>query len=107
MYFTGDSTPSGNVDIKFVGYPGTAPVYLWAGSGVLEYPISTSWGDWWNDWWLQFPIFGPIDLGAIPSPDGVYILPATLPPSIPGPYSIPMQALIGNSLTNLCVLEVD
>ena len=67
LYFTGDLIPGGNVDIKFVGYPGTAPVYLWAGSGVLENPIPTSWGEWWNAWWLQFPVIGPIDLGMIPT----------------------------------------
>jgi hypothetical protein len=36
----------------------------------------------------------------------VLVVPGTIPASPPGPYSIPMQALIGAELTNLSVLEV-
>jgi hypothetical protein len=106
LYQTGDATPGGNVQIKFVGLPGTSPLALCAGTGVLDNSIPTKWGEWWNEWWLKFPIVGPIDLGSIPS-NGVYVLPATLHPAIPGPYSIPMQAFVGESLTNLCVMEVE
>jgi parallel beta-helix repeat protein len=107
LYHTGDATPGGTVQIKFVGVPNTAPLALCVGTGVLDNAIQTNWGTWWNEWWLKFPIVGPIDLGSIPSPDGVYVLPATLPPTVPGPYSIPMQAFIGDSLTNVCVMEVN
>jgi hypothetical protein len=107
LYHTGDATPGGKVEIKFVGLPGTSPLAICSGAGVLDNPIPTNWGEWWNEWWLEFPIIGPIGLGSIPSLDGVYVLPATLPPDIPGPYSIPMQAFVGDSLTNLCVMEVE
>ena len=102
LYYTGDATPGGNVEIKFVGLPGTSPVGLCIGTGVLDPPIPSIWGD----WYLAFPIIGPIDLGKIPSPDGVLILPGTIPGSPPPPYSIPMQALIGGELSNLSVLVV-
>ena len=35
------------------------------------------------------------------------IIPGIIPASPPAPYSIPMQALIGAELTNLCVMEVE
>jgi hypothetical protein len=60
----------------------------------------------WGDWYLAFPIIGPVDLGSITSPEGVLIIPGSIPASPPAPYSIPMQALIGAELTNLSVLEV-
>jgi hypothetical protein len=102
LYWTGDATPGGNVEIKFVGLPGTTPVGLCIGTDVLDPPIPSMWGD----WYLMFPIIGPVDLGSITSPEGVLIVPGTIPASPPPPYSIPMQSLIGMKLTNLCVLEV-
>jgi parallel beta-helix repeat protein len=102
LYCTGNATPGGNVQAKFVGLPGTSPVGLCIGTGVLDPPIPSIWGD----WYLQFPILGPIDLGKIPSPNGVLIIPGTIPGTPPPPYSIPMQALIGGELTNLAILEV-
>jgi len=36
----------------------------------------------------------------------VLVLPTTLPGTPAAPYDIPMQALIGNELSNLYVLEV-
>jgi hypothetical protein len=107
LYLMGDTTPGDNIDLKFVGLPGTTPVSLYIGTGVLDNSIPTKWGEWWNEWWLEFPIVGPIAMGFIPSPDGVFVWSAVLPPDIPGPYSIPMQAFIGDSLTNLCVMDVE
>jgi hypothetical protein len=102
LYWTGDATPGGNVEIKLVGLPGTAPVGLGIGTGILDPHIPSMWGD----WYLQFPIIGPVDLGSITSPEGVLIIPGTIPASPPPPYSLFMQALIGVELTNLSVLEV-
>ena len=66
-------------------------------------PIKSMWGD----WYLKFPIFGPIILPApIPS-TGVLAIPGIIPGTPPAPYSIPMQALIGVELSNLCVIEVE
>ena len=105
LYYTGEATPGGKVKAIFVGLPGTVPVWLWLASSALEPPLPTMFGY----WYLDPPLIGPIDLGSMPSPSGVSILPATVHREPPPPYDIFMQALIGlnaDSLTNLCVLEV-
>ncbi|MHC4945061.1 MAG: right-handed parallel beta-helix repeat-containing protein [Planctomycetota bacterium] len=103
LYCMGDFTPGGNMKGKFVGLPGTSPVGLFLGSGVLDPPLPTAWGN----FYLQAPWF-LIPLVPIPG-DGVLVLPATIPGSPSAPYDVPMQALIGldsDSLSNLYVLEV-
>ncbi len=102
LYYTGDATPGGTVELKLVGLPGTSPVVLWVGSGVLGAPIPTKYGD----WYLQYPLLANVGLGSIPVPDGVYILPFTFPPDTPTPLSLPFQAGIGVELTNLSVMHV-
>ena len=102
LYWTGDATSGENVEIKFVGTPGSSPVGLCIGTGVMDPPLPTKYGD----WYLQFPLLVQLVLGSIPSPDGVYILPFTFPPDTPTPLSLPFQAGIGTELTNLCVLKV-
>ena len=79
-----------------------APVGLCHGTGVLDPPIPSMWGD----WYLQFPIIGPVNLGAITSPDGLLIVPTTISNTHPVPYTYYLQALIGAELTNLSVLEI-
>ncbi|MHC4945032.1 MAG: right-handed parallel beta-helix repeat-containing protein, partial [Planctomycetota bacterium] len=103
LYCTGDFTPDGLIEGKLVGLPGTSPVGLFLGSGVLDPPVPTAWGN----FYLQAPWF-LIPLVPIPA-NGVLVLPATIPGTPPAPYDLPMQALIGleaDSLSNLCVLEV-
>ena len=39
--------------------------------------------------------------------NGVITLPAVLPSTVPGPYTLFMQAIMGATLTNLCVMEVN
>jgi hypothetical protein len=103
LYWTGDATPGGSAALKFVGLPGTMPVQLWLGSGVMDPPMHTKYGD----WYLKFPLLANLGLGAMPSPDGVMVLPFTLPPDIPVPITLPFQAGIGKELTNLCLLVVE
>ncbi|MHC4945068.1 MAG: hypothetical protein ACYTG7_18790, partial [Planctomycetota bacterium] len=103
LYVTGDPAPGGDVEGKLVGFPGSSPVGLFFGSGVLDPPQTTVWGSFHlQPPWLLLPL--------IPIPaDGVLDLPATIPSSPPAPYDLPMQALIGlnpDSLSNLYVLEV-
>jgi hypothetical protein len=101
LYYTGDATPGGNIKGKFVGLPGTSPLALFLGAGVLDPPAKTMWGYYYlAPPWLMI---GP--LGSIPA-DGILVLSTTLPATPPAPYDVPMQALIGDSLTNLSVLEV-
>jgi hypothetical protein len=69
LYYTGDATPNGDIELKFTDIPGTAPVGFWVGSVILQTPLPTPYGDWWNLWWLDFsfPTAGPIVLAPIPS----------------------------------------
>jgi hypothetical protein len=103
LYVTGSKTPGGSIEGKLVGLPGTSPVGLFFGSGVLDNPVQTAWGF----FRLEHPWF-LVPLIPIPG-DGVLMLPASIPLSPAAPYDVPMQALIGltsTSLTNLEVLEV-
>jgi len=102
LYYTGDATPGGNIALNFIDTPNTTPVFLWIGSGILDPPVhSKKYGD----FYLQPPLLIDMFLGAIPSPTGVLSFPYTLDPLFPT-MSIPMQAVIGKKLTNLCVMEV-
>ncbi|MHC4942115.1 MAG: right-handed parallel beta-helix repeat-containing protein [Planctomycetota bacterium] len=103
LYVTGDAVPGGGIEGKVVGLPGTSPVALFFGSGVLDPPLPTAWGNFHlKTPWRMLPL--------VPIPgSGVLVLPATIPATPPAPYDLPMQALIGldpDSLTNLFVLEV-
>jgi predicted outer membrane repeat protein len=103
LYCTGDFTPGGSMEGKFVGLPGTSPVGLFLGFDVLDPSVPTAWGN----FYIQPPVF-LIPLMPVPA-SGVLVLPATIPVSPSAPYDLPMQALIGlnpDSLTNLFVLEV-
>jgi len=93
--------PGESLDIKLIDLPGTAPVYLWAGSYTLDLPIPTVYGD----WYLGFPLHLNLTLGAIPS-NGVTVLSTTLPPDLPTLLEIPLQAFIGDRLTNHSLLEL-
>ncbi|MFH2002550.1 MAG: hypothetical protein ABIK28_22955, partial [Planctomycetota bacterium] len=100
LYCTGDFTPSGAIEGKFIGIPGTSPVGLFIGSGILDPPLHHMWGDFYlKAPWVLFVL--------VPIPaNGVLIIPATLPATPTTPYYIPMQALIGWKLTNLFVMYI-
>ncbi|MHC4944270.1 MAG: right-handed parallel beta-helix repeat-containing protein [Planctomycetota bacterium] len=103
LYYLGEATPGGDIEAKLVGLPGTSPVGLFLGSGILDPPMIVVWGNFHlQPPWILLPL-API------SPEGILVLPAAIPDVPPAPYRLPMQALIGlnpDSLTNLCVLEV-
>ena len=102
LYWTGDAEPYGDIDVKFVDIPYTAPVGLWVGTNVFEDPIQGSYGD----WYLKPPFFFWGPFLPIPYPDGVEIIPGKLPQSPTPPYTLYLQAVIGNKLTNLCEMNV-
>lgn len=104
LYYSGNATSCGPVELKFTGLPGASPVGFWIAIDALESPIPGSYGD----RWLQARMVGPFVLGPITS-NGVYVLPGTIPASPMGPYTLYLQAIMGTplKLTNLCTLEVD
>lgn len=104
LYHTGDAVPGGKIDLKFIDIPDTAPVILWVGSGLLDPQIHlTTYGD----WYLQLPILFEADMGAIPKPDGILVIPKSIPANIPTPLNLPLQALSGTLLTNPSVLKIE
>lgn len=104
LYCIGDFTPGGDMEGKFVGLPGANPVGLFLGSGLLDPPLQHKWGE----FHLQSPwLLIPLGV-AIPSTGNLAVR-AKIPPSLPVPTDVFMQALIGlnsDSLTNPFVLDV-
>jgi parallel beta-helix repeat protein/predicted outer membrane repeat protein len=102
LYCTGDFKPGGSIKATLLGVPGTRPVYLFFGAGILEPPAQTAWGN----FHLMFPCM-ILNMAPI-CEDGVLCLPSILPMA-PAPYDLFVQGLIGlepDALTNVFVLEV-
>ncbi|MBU0754284.1 MAG: hypothetical protein KJ645_04040, partial [Planctomycetes bacterium] len=99
LYYTGKTSPLMQVVGKVVGMPGTDPIILFFGSGILETPINTIYGS----WFLELPFVYIDKLGPVPA-GGIIPLPATIP--VGAPPEIFMQAFIGNMLSNACVMKI-
>jgi len=102
LYFTGDPIPGGTVNVKLVGVPDTTPVILWIGSGLLDPPLYIPEYGYWH---LEFPLLFDQGLGLMPGPHGVLDISYTFDPGFP-PRVLPMQALIGQDLTDPCLMDV-
>jgi len=76
-------------------------VLLIIGASLFDPPLPGAYGD----WHIAPPMIIITGLGPIPT-DGVYPLPGLLPASIPGPYTLYLQAMIGYKLTNLCKMSI-
>jgi hypothetical protein len=100
LYYTGDASPDQWVDVKAIGLP-MRETMLCIGTDILDPPVTTKFGD----WFLQYPIL-QMNLGCTPW-EGLIKLPARIPPDFPVPSSIPLQALVRDELTNLCVMKVE
>lgn len=100
LYYTGNATPGGQVNGKIVGLPGTTPTGLLLGTSIIEPSIQTPWGE----FYLQGPLLY-VELGTIPA-EGILTLSTVIPAMTAAPYDVPMQAVIGNKLSDLCVVEV-
>jgi len=100
LYYTGDASPGGYVEGKLVGFPNAIPVVLFFGMNLLKDPINTKYGQ----WFLELPIVAIGELAPVP-PNGIIILSASVPYQ-PEPAYL-MQALIGNILSNACILHVE
>jgi hypothetical protein len=106
LYCLGRAVPASFVSIRIAGTP-SAPVTLALGSGILDPPQPTPYGN----LYLALPLvrFNP---GTIPA-SGILFCPATVPATwIPGEEK-PLQALVGppgnpgSTLTNLLNLMVE
>ncbi len=95
MYFFGPAVEGMNIELKFIGSPNANPVILYIGSGVMEEPLPTKYGD----WYLEFPIK---ELPLLPLPPSGF-LSYTL--KVPDPLgfkpgsAFPFQSYVGNTLT--------
>jgi len=101
LYFTGNPTAGGDIEIRIVDTPMT-PVILWVGAGVLDPPAHLKK---YGYWFLKPPMIVELHLGMVPTPSGVITILQSLHPSFPD-WDIPLQALSGKTLTNLCVIPV-
>jgi parallel beta-helix repeat protein len=101
FYCTGDATPGGLIEAKIIGIPGTQPLGIWLGSGLIDPPLPAMGGL----WHLEPPwiLFGP--LGTMP-PSGIMTIPASIPASPSAPFDLYAQATVGDALSNLFILEV-
>lgn len=101
LYYTGEASPGGSVSIKILGNPDSTPLLLWVGSGILEVPLSTKHGT----WYLHLPLVFEAVLGKV-SPEGLAEISYHFSPDFPAPFEIAMQALVGEDLTNPCLMFV-
>lgn len=102
LYYKGDATPGGIIEIKFIDIPGTSPIYLWLGSGVLNPPLNLPPH---GEWYLQFPILLHLKFSSIPA-NGCYFFSNPVPYGLPLPLDLPFQAGIGIKLTNLLEMKI-
>lgn len=102
LYCIDEVTPGAWITIRVIGLPGAAPVDLGIGSGVLDPPWSTPYGL----FHLELPLLGRYSMPIVGG-DGLSILSGTVPTTwLPG-EQYPLQAKVGNELTNLMLLEVE
>ena len=108
LYSMGTPVPGSIVLMRVVGTPSQAPVLLALGSGVLEPPLVTPWGD----FFLSPPLLLTANLGSLP-PEGVVTHKITIPASsVPG-TRYPFQAILGTAgnpalrLSNLLEIVIE
>ncbi len=107
LYYTGSVIPGSWGKVKVIGTPGTSPVELGLGTGKLNPPQTTPFGD----LWLQFPLEARLLMPDISS-NGISELPVKIPDHWLAGEEHYLQALIGplapgSRLTNLLVIEDD
>ncbi|MFH2000706.1 MAG: right-handed parallel beta-helix repeat-containing protein [Planctomycetota bacterium] len=99
LYFKGEAMPGEKITACITGYP-TQPLFLCLGPEILDPPISTPYGLFFID--LPLSIF---EGGHVPQ-TGLQSLTERIPLDSPAPWSFPMQALIGNTLSPMSLLLV-
>jgi hypothetical protein len=101
LYYTGNATPGGDVELKFIGLPGDNINGLIIGINIFDPPLPCDYGL----WYMNDPMQIITGLGTI-STNGIAVIPGTLHPSIPAPSTIYLQAAIDLKLTGLCTVNV-
>ena len=97
----GPVKPGEKAAIVITGWPGTSPVTLFTGSGLLDEPVLTSCG-----WlFLRPPWEQRVHLEALPD-NGVRTVYRTVSPALVPGTLFRMQALVGTELTNLQIAVV-
>lgn len=91
------------VELKLIAPPRAALNGVFLGAGILDPPLPTQYGD----LYLQSPVILIAFVPTMP-PEGFVVFSGIPPYMPPGPYLLPMQALVaGGELTNLCPISVD
>ena len=95
FYFHGVTTEGESFELKFMGDANAVPVYLFIGSGIMDPPVATPYGD----WYLMYPL-KQVEFPPLPA-SGFVSYPFTMPDPLifPPGTSFPFQALVGSSLT--------
>lgn len=101
LYYTGAPAPGGYMKLRVIDEPDTEPVVIWCSMEVLDPPFPTPHGA----WYLAPPIIAQAYFTSIP-PSGFLDWPHRFGPGCPSPLDLPLQGLVGNQLTNLCVLKI-
>lgn len=99
LYCTGEAAPNKETIVKAIGLP-LRITLLCVGTGVLDPPLPTKYGD----WFLQYPIV-LADMGPT-SWAGWVELKARISPDYPVPSTVFLQAFVRDELTNVWVMEI-
>jgi len=102
MYFTGNATPDGDIELKFIDTPWTQIQGLILGIDIYDPPVPGAYGD----WYIKPPMALIMGLGFI-QPTGFFVLTGTIPDTFPSDITLYFQAMIGMTLTNLCTMNVE
>lgn len=102
VYTTGNQTPGGLMHVKITGPPNAAVTWAYTPTPTLRSPPLVIPGV--GSLWLNPPLLiNPA--GTLPS-TGVVIVPVPLPAALPTPLDIPIQALVGSTLTNPHIVRI-
>jgi len=102
FYVKGTVLSGNSVTGVIIGWPGTNPVVLISGSGVLPAPDPTPYGD----FWLMPPWEHRVHFKPMPD-TGVRLIDRVVSTGLPPGTRIPFQALVGMELSNLWVIEIE
>ncbi len=102
FYVNGSVANGNDATAVVIGWPGTNPVMVITGSGVRATPDSTPFGN----FWLMPPWDHRVHFNPIPD-NGARIIERVVATGLPAGTQIPIQALVGTELSNLCVVTIE